>query len=118
MIDRMNWTGIGIAFPRASWPSVKPRAEFDRVGVYILSGYAENEELPRVYVGEADGIRSRIDSHFQSKDFWSRGVAFTSNTGGLNKAHVQWLESSLVKRAEDAKQCILDNTNRPQLPAR
>jgi hypothetical protein len=64
VIDQMNWTGIGIAFPRGLWPKVKSRKEFDRAGVYILVGYGENDdELPRIYVGEGDGIRARIEQH-------------------------------------------------------
>ena len=32
VIDQMNWTGIGIAFPHGLWPKVKTRKEFDRAG--------------------------------------------------------------------------------------
>ena len=118
VIDQMNWTGIAIAFPRGLWPKVKARKEFDRAGVYVLVGYGEDDdELPRVYVGEGDGIRSRIDLHEQKKDFWTWGISFTSNAGALNKAHVQWLEYALVQRAKEAGQCILDNGNVPQAPA-
>ena len=27
-IDRMNWTGLGVVFPRSKWPEVRNRAEF------------------------------------------------------------------------------------------
>lgn len=118
VIDQMNWTGIGIVFPRGLWSKVKARREFDRAGVYILIGYGENDdELPRIYVGEGDGIRARIEKHDQTKEFWTWGVAFTSNSAALNKAHVQWLEFALVQRAKEAGQCILDNGNAPQAPA-
>jgi hypothetical protein len=118
VIDQMNWTGIGIAFPRGLWPKVKSRKEFDRAGVYILVGYGENDdELPRIYVGEGDGIRARIEQHDQKKEFWNWGISFTSNAGALNKAHVQWLEYALLQRAKAAGQCILDNGNAPQAPA-
>ena len=30
IIDRMNWTGIGLAFPRAKWLEIKQRPEFVR----------------------------------------------------------------------------------------
>src|SRR2546430_2740836 len=117
IIDRMNWTGLGIVFPREKWPTTKQRTEFSRAGVYILVGYrSEGDELPTVYVGEGDVIRSRIDSHFQSKDFWSRAIVFTASNNSLNKAHVKWLEYALVNRAAEAKQCILDNGTEPQEP--
>src|SRR5690606_26378504 len=38
-------------------------------------------------------------------------------SGGLNRAHVTWLEHALVKRATEAKRCHLDNGNAPQEPA-
>src|SRR2546422_2191625 len=62
IIDRMNWTGLGIVFPREKWPTTKQRTEFSRAGVYILVGYrGEGDELPTVYIGEGDVIRNRID---------------------------------------------------------
>ncbi len=48
IIDRMNWTGLGIAFPREDWPKVKQRTEFGRPGVYILIGRVTDEDLPEV----------------------------------------------------------------------
>ncbi len=115
IIDRMNWTGLGIVFPREKWPATKQRSEFSRPGVYILTGYRSAEdELPTIYIGEGDVLRSRIDSHFQNKDFWDRGIVFTASNNSLNKAHVRWLESALVSRATQAKQCLLDNGTEPQ----
>ena len=118
IIDRMNWTGHGIVFPREKWPATRQRAEFSRTGLYILSGYKSAEdELPTVYIGEGDVIRSRIESHFLSKDFWDRAIVFTASNNSLNKAHVKWLEYALVNRAVQAKRSILDNGNEPQEPA-
>lgn len=117
VIDRMNWTGVGLVFPRSKWSEVKQRPELQGTGVYILVGYtAEEAELPTIYVGQADGIRGRIDSHAQAKDFWTWGVAFASTSGGLNRAHITWLEYALVKQATEAKRCRLDNGNAPQEP--
>jgi hypothetical protein len=115
VIDRMNWTGLGIIFPREKWPTTKQRAEFSRTGVYILTGYKSAEdELPTIYIGEGDVIRNRIESHFQNKDFWDRAMVFTASNNSLNKAHVKWLEYALVNRAIEAKRCILDNGTEPQ----
>jgi hypothetical protein len=70
IIDRMNWTGVGLAFPRSKWPEVRQRPEFLRTGVYILVGYRdEADELPTLYIGQADGVRNRIESHIQKSDF-------------------------------------------------
>jgi hypothetical protein len=123
LIDRMNWTGVGLVFPRAKWPDIRGRSEFTRAGIYILSGYTSGEdedgledELPTIYVGQADGVRSRIDDHHQKKDFWDTAVVFVSTSGGLNRAHVTWLEYALIERATRSKQCRLDNGNAPQEP--
>lgn len=52
LIDRMNWTGLGVVVPREKWLATKHRSEFSRTGVYILSGQTEDNELPTIYVGE------------------------------------------------------------------
>lgn len=117
VIDRMNWTGVGIAFPRSKWAEVRSWPEFARTGVYILVGYTDEGDLPTVYVGQADGVRNRIESHSAQKDFWDWGIVFVSTSGGLNRAHVTWLEYALVDRAKTAGRCLLDNGNSPQEPA-
>ena len=118
LIDRMNWTGLGLVFPRIKWPEIKRRPEFDRTGVYILVGYVgEDDDLPTVYIGQSDTVRNRIDSHYQDKDFWDRGIVFVSTSGGLNRAHATWLEYALVKRANQTGRRRPDNSNVPQEPA-
>ena len=118
IIDRMNWTGVGIVFPRSKWPEVRNRFEFARPGVYILVGYrGEDDDLPTVYIGQGDGTKGRIDQHLTQKDFWDRAIAFASPSGGLNRAHITWLEYALVARAAETKQCHRDNGNVPQEPA-
>ena len=116
VIDRMNWTGLGVVFPRDKWSSIKQRKEFLQTGVYILSGY-QDEELPTLYIGETDDLRGRIDSHCQSKGFWDRAIVFTAANNCLNKAHVRWLEHALLERAAKAKQSHLDNGTAPPEPA-
>lgn len=118
LIDRMNWTGLGLVFPRVKWQAVRQRPEVQRTGIYILAGYGgQDDDLPTLYIGQADGVRGRIESHYNAKDFWDWGVVFVSNSGGLNRAHVTWLEYALVKRAIEARRCHLDNGNSPQEPA-
>ena len=118
IIDRMNWTGLGIIFPRDKWQDLKLRNEFDRTGVYILVGYESNEddELPTLYIGQSDCIKNRIDSHYQNKDFWDRCIVFVSANNGLNRAHVMWLEYALIQKAIQSNRSHLDNGNIPQEP--
>lgn len=118
IIDRMNWTGVGLVFPRTKWQEIKKRAEFKRTGIYVLAGYTdEDDDMTTVYVGQGDAVQSRIDSHFGSKDFWDRAVVFVSTSGGLNRAHVTWLEYALIAKANQAGRCHLDNANVPQEPS-
>jgi hypothetical protein len=70
--------------------------------------------LPTVYIRQADGVGNRIESHVQKKDFWDWSIVFISTSGGLNRAHVTWLEYALIQRATQTKRCHLDNGNVPQ----
>lgn len=116
LIDRLNWTGLGLVFPRSRWPQVKQRQEMQRPGVYILVGTGE-DDLPMIYVGQADGVRGRVDAHYVGKDFWDWGIVFISTAGGLNRAHVTWLEYALIKRANEANRSHMINGNAPFEPA-
>jgi len=118
IVELLNWTGVGIAFPRSAWPQLSGRPEFRRSGVYVLTGSAEgtDDELPTVYVGQGDEIGARIESHRLSKDFWDWGYAFVSKGNALNRAHITWLEHALLDRAKRAERCHLDNATQPKEP--
>ncbi len=83
----------------------------------MLWGPSESSQLPRLYVGEGDGMLPRLDQHARNKDFWTHALVFISKDQNLNKAHVQHIESRLVALAAEAKRSELDNGNVPQLPA-
>ena len=117
VIEKSNWTGQGLFFPRSLYSEVRGREELVRTGVDILWGPSELGQLTRAYVGEGDALLPRLDSHIRSKEFWTHGVVFTSKDQNLNKAHVQHLEARLVALAADAKRCELDNGNVPQPPS-
>ncbi|MEJ7809345.1 MAG: GIY-YIG nuclease family protein [Gemmatimonadaceae bacterium] len=117
VIEKSNWTGMGLVIPRALYAEAKKRPELDRAGVYVLVGESDSGPLPVVYVGEGDPVRPRLEEHGRKKDFWTHAVIFTSKDQSLNKAHVQHLESRLVDLAAQAKRCVLDNGNAPQAPS-
>lgn len=117
VIEKSNWTGQGLIFPRSLFAKVRHMEELIRTGVYILWGPGRSEQLPYAYVGEGDVLLPRLNSHAKNKDFWTHGVAFTSKDQSLNKAHVQHLEARLVQLATEAKRCELDNANIPQMPS-
>ena len=116
IVSKMNWTGIGLRLSRKAWEDHKRRKEFDRAGVYILSGYDENSELPKIYIGQGDGVRTRIESHVMSKEFWDKMVVFTTSNESLNRAHITWLEWSLINRAINANCTIVENNQVPNEP--
>jgi hypothetical protein len=119
IIEKSNWSGVALAIPRSIYPRVRTsRDELARAGTYVLVGPSEmNPERERVYIGEAEVLRSRLDQQHVNKDFWTRLVLFTTKDGSLNKAHVKYLESRLVTLAHDANRVEVENGNAPQRPA-
>ena len=118
IVDKSNWIGKALVFPRALLPQVKARPELAQTGVYLLLGPRPDGEGDMLYVGEGDPIRPRLESHYAQKDFWTRAIGFTTTTAGqLNKAHVQFLESRLIALAKAAKRLPLDNANQPAEPS-
>jgi len=117
LVERSNWVGKAIVFPRALLPKIKQRLELNQTGVYLLLGPREDGEGEMLYIGEGDPVRPRLESHYAQKDFWNRAVCFVAAPGQLNKAHVQFLEANLVRLAKTAKRLPLDNGNHPAEPS-
>lgn len=118
IVDKSNWIGKALVFPRALLPQVKGRPELAQTGVYLLLGPRPDGEGDMLYVGEGDPILPRLQDHQVKKDFWTRAIGFTTTTAGqLNKAHVQFLESRLIALAKAAKRMPLDNANQPAEPS-
>jgi hypothetical protein len=117
LVERSNWIGKAVMFPRTLLPKVKHRDEFSQTGVYLLLGPRPDGEGDMLYVGEGDPVRPRLENHYSQKDFWTKAVFFVAGSGQLNKAHVQFLESQLIQRAKAAKKLPLDNGNTPTEPS-
>lgn len=109
IVERSNWIGRAIVFPRSLLPTIKQREEFAQTGVYLLLGPRPDGDGEMIYIGEGDPVKPRLENHFNNKDFWTRAVFFVAGAGQLNKAHVQFLESQLIQRAKDAKRMRLEN---------
>lgn len=116
VVERSNWIGKALMFPRTVLPRVKLRDELGQTGVYLLLGPRDDGEGDKLYIGEGDPIRPRLESHYAQKDFWNRAACFMAAPGQLNKAHVQFLEANLVRLAKEAKRLPLDNGNSPAEP--
>jgi hypothetical protein len=116
LVEKSNWTGVGVVFKRTNYKQVVGRPEFDRTGIYVLVGGSEESALPMIYVGEGDPVKDRLNQHYGKKDFWDWAVFFVTKDNSLNKAHVQRLECRLIDLALSAKQSKLDNGNCPSAP--
>lgn len=116
VVERSNWIGRALIFPRTLLPKVKQRDEFGQTGVYLLLGPREDGG-EALYIGEGDPIRPRLETHYAQKDFWNRAVCFTAAGAQLNKAHVQFLEASLIRLAKAAKRLPLDNVKQEAEPS-
>jgi len=115
-VEKSNWTGIGVVFNRTNYKQVVIQEEFNKTGVYVLVGSSEGSGLPTIYIGEGDPVKDRLNQHYSKKDFWDWAVFFVTKDNSLNKAHVQHLEARLLELAHAAKQCKVDNTQKPLAP--
>jgi len=115
LVERSNWNGKAVMFPRTLLPAIKQREEFSQAGLYLLIGPRIDGEGDMLYVGEGDPVRPRLESHFGQKDFWTKAVLFVAGPH-LNKAHVQFLEAQLIQRVKAAKKVPLENINMPTEP--
>ncbi len=115
-----NWTGQIFSIPIVDVSATA--SELSRPGVYVLIGVSEDgEEVPMIYVGEAEAIDNRLlPSHQQlTRDdvAWNRIIIIASKDDDLNKAHVRWIESKLISLANSAKRVRLLNGTRPPTPS-
>lgn len=116
IIDRLSSTGMFLTFPRNKWSTIRNRSELRGAGIYVLSGYSNPEdELPTIYIGQADTVSSRIEQHMKTKEFWDMAVVFVSDNK-INATHAKWLEHALIKRLIDAGRSKVENGNSPLEP--
>jgi hypothetical protein len=119
LVSKSNWTGIALACSRSRYATVRnTRAELRSPGVYILVGPAEGAKADaRIYVGEGEDPRSRLDSHHSNKDFWTRLVLFTtSGQQLLNKGTIRYLEARLIELGAASGRAELENGTAPARP--
>ena len=105
IIEKDNWTGRAVVFPRPRMSHARQVDELARTGVYILRA----SDPARLYIGESDNVLKRLGNHDRDKDWWAEAVGFTSADDNLTKAHALYLEASLAKLAADAGRAALDN---------
>lgn len=105
-----NWTGKAVAGPRSQLELVLQREEAKKPGVYFLTGINPETGRQRVYVGEAEVVRSRLRGHLD-RDFWKTVIFFVSKDENLTKAHIKYLEGKLIEMTKAADRFELENSN-------
>jgi hypothetical protein len=96
-----NWTGKAVAGPRSQLELILQREEAKKPGIYFLTGINSETGKPRVYVGEAEVVRSRLKGHLD-RDFWKTVIFFVSKDENLTKAHIKYLEGKLIEMTKTA----------------
>ncbi|MDN7674082.1 GIY-YIG nuclease family protein [Burkholderia oklahomensis] len=111
--ELVNWTGHAIACPRNRLSELSNWQEASKPGVYFLFEGRFRDSKPLAYIGESENVLQRLTNHDRSKDFWNEAVIFTSKDENLTKAHIKYLESSLVVLSKNADRYQLENSNTP-----
>lgn len=111
--ELVNWTGHALACPRTRLAELATWPEASKPGIYFLFESRLGESKSLAYIGESENVSGRLTSHDRNKDFWNEVVIFTSKDENLTKAHIKFLESTLVALAKGADRFELENGNTP-----
>lgn len=115
IVEISNWTGKAFVIPRKGLKNIINREELNSQAVYFLIGESE-EDKTKVYVGEAEEFKKRIQQHNKNKDFWNIAVCFISKDDNLTKAHVKYLEAVIIEEVKKANRVELENGNNGAIP--
>ena len=77
----------------------------NRYGVYLLL----SEDM--VYVGQASDLSKRIKQHIVGKAWWERVIILTTSDDSLNRSDIDYIEASLIQKAEKIGRLDCDNKN-------
>ena len=117
-----GWAAGAIAGPREQINTVLERPVLSKPGVYVLSGYDEDSQMPCVYIGESGDIAGRIRSHLHDhnkggkKQFWDQTFLITSSDAFFTKAHALYVESELIGTVKEAGRIRLTSQIQPKPP--
>jgi len=102
-----------IFIPRNKLAEASKRKELQDPGIYFLIGEKNGLGKPKIYIGEAEVLLTRIKQHNQSKDFWNSVICFVSEKKNINKAHIKYLENHACNEAKRINKCELENNTNP-----
>lgn len=111
-----NWTGLAYRIPRTEVKKCADRPNLNSTGVYMLFG-RDDDDKEAIYIGEAEEVYTRLQSHLREKDFWNEVIVFISKDDNLNKAHIKYIENKLHEKAKVTNRYEVLNGNIPPMPA-
>ncbi len=110
IIEVLGGDDKAFIIPRPRLKAIKDRPEVTSPAIYFLFGEGEDSARKKVYIGESETFYSRLENHDGNKYFWNIAVVFT---GGLNRAHVKYLENKAVQFAKKASRYEIVNQIEP-----
>lgn len=115
IVEVSNWIGRALSVSRVPSKTAIEHG-LQNAGIYLLIGdSAAGEGEESIYIGESENVFERLRSH-QNKpalDFWTQTVCFTSANNFMNKGHLRFMESELLKLANSAKTWHVANSQAP-----
>lgn len=101
-----NWNkGELYSAPREAIQDLISSDACNRYGVYLLL----SEDM--VYVGQASDLSKRIKQHIVGKSWWERAIILTTSDDSLNRSDIDYIEASLIQKAEKIGRLDCDNKN-------
>ncbi len=102
-----NWSGELLSSPREKSEELLEEEDIHRYGVYLLL----SDE--KAYVGQSRDLARRLGEHLLGKDWWDRAIVLTRIEGeAFDRSDIDYLESVLIEKAEEAGTLDIDNHNR------
>lgn len=115
VVEVSNWVGRGLFFARKPSEAVKSNG-LGQSGVYLLTGEAlEGDVSEQICIGESENVYDRLRTHERKPelDFWTKTYCLTTSNNSLNKGHLRYMESELIRRARDSATWSVVNANVP-----
>jgi hypothetical protein len=108
-----------IEVPRSLLSDFAQMPESHQVALYFLFGEDDQDE-PKVYIGQTGDASNRLGSHNRDKDFWERALVVISRTNSLTQTHAVFLEWYCLSQCRVVGRYVDENGNnasRPHTPA-
>lgn len=81
-----------------------------KFGVYLLLS------TEMVYIGQASDLSRRIKQHTIGKDWWEKVIVLTTSSDSFTRTDIDYLESTLIAKAEKNNKLDCDNRNKGNKP--